>query len=115
MSLTLRQPATRQIVVVGAGIVGAAVATELVERGFQNVTVIEQSPNRLTGSTGHAPGFVGLLNEAPVMTRLAETSVRKYRQLSHEGLSGFAGVGGIEAATTAAGLAATWGTSVACH
>ena len=42
-----------------------------------DVTVLERGPdNRLLGSTGHAPGFVGLFNESLVATELARVSTR---------------------------------------
>ena len=35
--------------------------------------MLERGPNdRLLGSTGHAPGFVGLLNEVPVVSALED-------------------------------------------
>jgi glycine/D-amino acid oxidase-like deaminating enzyme len=57
---------TRRIVVIGAGVVGSAVAAELTRAARVSVTVVEQgSREQLPGSTGHAPGLVGLLAEAP--------------------------------------------------
>ena len=48
-----------RIVIVGAGIVGCALADELTARGRTDVTVLEQGPLFATGgSTSHAPGLV---------------------------------------------------------
>jgi len=59
-------------------------------------------PNdRLLGSTGHAPGFVGLLNEVPVVSALARVSADTYDELQHAGLVGFDRVDGLQVATTA--------------
>jgi len=106
-------------VVVGGGIVGVAVAAALAEGEDVAVTVLERGPRgRLPGSTGHAPGFVGLLGEAPVATGRAGARAACYEELEHEGVSGFDRCGGLEVATTdeamadlrrRAGLAATRG------
>lgn len=94
---------SRRVIVVGAGIVGASVAAELGARIRGEVTVIEQAPEgELRGSTGHAPGFVGILNEASVLTELARDSVRVYRELPRDGAAGFDLVGGLEIAQSPA-------------
>lgn len=72
----------RQIVIIGAGIVGSALARELSCHAELDLTVIDQSPaGRLRGSTGHAPGYVGLFNESPVLTSLALETARIYDSL----------------------------------
>jgi len=59
-------------------------------------------PNdRLLGSTGHAPGFVGLLNEGGVGAGPARVSADTYDELEHAGLVGFDRVDGLQVATTA--------------
>lgn len=93
----------RRVVIVGAGIVGTALAAYLGERSGLDITVLERGPgDRLLGSTGHAPGFLGLLNEVPVATELARTSSDAYERLEHRGLAGFDRVGGLEVATSSA-------------
>jgi len=88
-------------VIVGGGIVGVAVAAALTEGQDVAVTVLERGPRgRLPGSTGHAPGFVGLLGEVPVATELARASAAAYDQLEHDGVAGFDRVGGLEVAIT---------------
>ena len=90
---------SRRIVVVGGGVVGASLAASLIERAGLAVTVLERGPrDRLVGSTGHAPGFVGLLGEAPVATALARASAACYERLEHGGRAGFDRVGGLEVA-----------------
>lgn len=87
--------------IVGGGIVGVAVAAALKKCAGVEVTVLERGPRgRLLGSTGHAPGFVGLLGEVPISTELARISVNVYTQLEHAGHAGFDRVGGLEVATT---------------
>ncbi|BAS06787.1 hypothetical protein AHiyo4_02090 [Arthrobacter sp. Hiyo4] len=47
---------TPRIVIIGAGIVGTNLADELVARGWNNITVLDQGPlNMPGGSTSHAP------------------------------------------------------------
>ena len=49
---------TPRIVIIGAGIVGTNLADELVTRGWNNITVLDQGPlNMPGGSTSHAPGL----------------------------------------------------------
>jgi len=92
---------TRQIVVIGAGIVGAALASDLSERNDLQIIVLEQGPSdRLLGSTGHAPGFVGLLGETAVATELARASASIYEQLHLDGQAASDRVGGLEVACT---------------
>lgn len=91
----------RRVVVVGGGVAGSAVAAELSGRAGLEVTVVERAPaGRLVGSTGHAPGFVGLLGEAPVLTQLARLSAQIYAGLRAHGKQGFDRVGGLEVAQT---------------
>lgn len=90
----------RQIVIIGAGIVGTSLARELSSRPGLEVTVVDPAPpGVLRGSTGHAPGYVGLFNESAVLTPLAIETAQIYDSLGR----GFARSGGIEVATTAAG------------
>lgn len=96
----------RQVVVIGAGVAGTAVAAELSATPGIEVTVLERGPAaRLIGSTGYAPGLVGLLNEAPHLSELARTSAQIYEDLEHDGKRGFDRTGGMEIAGSAAALA----------
>jgi glycine cleavage system aminomethyltransferase T/glycine/D-amino acid oxidase-like deaminating enzyme len=90
-----------RVVIIGAGVVGAALAEELSGRGWDAVTVVDQGPLPAAGgSSSHAPGLVFQTNAAKVMTRLARYSVEKFRSLD-----AFAQVGSIEVATGPARLA----------
>ena len=103
-----------RVVVIGAGIVGSALADELTERGWTDVTVVDQGPLFATGgSSSHAPGLVFQTNPSKTMTEFAAYTVRKLH-----GLGCFRQVGGLEVATTEArwtdlrrkhGLATSWG------
>lgn len=70
-------PAPR-VVIIGAGIVGTNVADELIQRGWTNITVVEQGPLDLPGgSTSHAPGLVFQTNPSKTMTTFAKYTVEK--------------------------------------
>ncbi|MGA5758301.1 GcvT family protein [Nonomuraea bangladeshensis] len=87
-----------RLVIIGAGIVGCALADELTERGWTDVTVLEQGPLFAAGgSSSHAPGLVFQTNPAKTMTEFAAYTVRKYTAL---GEHCFRQVGGLEVATT---------------
>ena len=108
-----------RVVVVGAGIVGCALADELTRRGWDGVVVVDTGPLPVTGgSTSHAPGLVFQTNASKTMAELARASVARFSELRHEGESCFRSVGGIEVATTPErlqdlkrrhGLATSWG------
>lgn len=111
-----------RVVIVGAGIVGCALADELAARGWaERVTVLDQGPLFATGgSTSHAPGLVFQTNPSKTMTGFAAYTVAKYSGLELDGRWCFNAVGGLEVATTPArveelkrkaGYAASWGVS----
>ncbi|MEO3813346.1 FAD-dependent oxidoreductase [Sphaerisporangium sp. B11E5] len=85
-----------RVVVIGAGVVGAALAEELSARGWHDVTVLDQGPLPAPGgSTSHAPGLVFQTNPSKTMTALARYTVEKLLRLGC-----FLQVGGLEIATT---------------
>jgi glycine cleavage system aminomethyltransferase T/glycine/D-amino acid oxidase-like deaminating enzyme len=90
-----------RVVIIGAGVVGAAVADELSARGWDAITVVDQGPLPAAGgSSSHAPGLVFQANSSRTMTRLARYTVEKLGRLGC-----FLPVGGLEVATGAARLA----------
>ena len=94
------------MIIIGAGVSGSAVAAELAATGQVEVTVLERGPaGDVVGSTGHAPGFVGVLGEVPVLTEPARLSAGIYENLRYDGEAGFDRVGGLEVAGSAAGWA----------
>ncbi len=108
-----------RIVIIGLGVVGAAVADELVLRGWSDVTVVEQGPVPVTGgSSSHAPGFVFQTSPSRSMCELAQRTLDKLDGLEAGGQWVMKRVGGIEIATTEArarelhrrhGFAESWG------
>jgi dimethylglycine oxidase len=103
-----------RVVIIGAGVVGAALADELSARGWTDVTVVDQGPLPAAGgSSSHAPGLVFQTNGAKVMSRLAAYTVAKLVDLGC-----FRQVGSLEVATSEErlaelhrrqGWAAAWG------
>ncbi|WP_152426022.1 GcvT family protein [Paeniglutamicibacter gangotriensis] len=108
-----------RVVIIGAGIVGANLADELTQRGWNDITVLDKGPIPLTGgSTSHAPGLVFQTNASKTMTEFAAYTGAKLASLVRGGESAFNQVGGLEVATTAArmeelkrrqGWATSWG------
>ncbi|MCD2188160.1 GcvT family protein [Actinomycetospora soli] len=97
---------TPRVVVIGAGIVGANLADELTERGWTDVTVLDQGPLPLAGgSTSHAPGLVFATNASKTMTEFATYTKQKLSTLDVDGAWCFNPVGGLELATTPERLA----------
>ncbi|MGW0816487.1 GcvT family protein [Streptomyces viridiviolaceus] len=89
-----------RVVIIGAGVVGAALADEISERGWTEVTVVDQGPLPATGgSTSHAPGLVFQTNSSKTMTEMARYTVEKFRSLDVDGRPCFLQVGGLEVAT----------------
>jgi dimethylglycine oxidase len=90
-----------RVVIIGAGVVGAALADELSVRGCTDVTVVDQGPLPAAGgSSSHAPGLVFQANPSKTMTEMARYTVEKLC-----GLDAFLQVGGLEVATTPERLA----------
>ena len=95
-----------RVVIVGAGVVGAALADELTARGWDDVTVVDQGDLPAPGgSTSHAPGLVFQASGSRTMTALARYTVEKLGGLEVDGEPCFLQVGGLEVATTPERLA----------
>ena len=85
-----------KVVIIGAGVVGCALADELTARGWTDVTVLDQGPLFATGgSSSHAPGLVFQTNPSKTMAEFATYTVQKL-----VGLGAFHQLGGLEVATT---------------
>src|SRR3954466_2160099 len=89
------------VVIIGAGIVGAAAARFLSDLGWRDVVVVDQGPLFATGgSTSHAPGLVFQTTASKTMTLFARETVELYASLEHKGQPCWYGVGSLEVATT---------------
>jgi dimethylglycine oxidase len=95
-----------RVVVVGAGVVGAALVDELSARGWDEITLVDQGPLPAPGgSSSHAPGLVFQTNPSKAMAEMARYTVEKLNGLGHDGQPCFLQVGGLEVATTPQRLA----------
>jgi 4-methylaminobutanoate oxidase (formaldehyde-forming) len=95
-------PDRAEVVVVGGGIVGCAIAYHLVRRGISDVLLLEQ--NQLTaGTTWHAAGLAAQLKATYSLTKLATYSVRLFEALEDETgqATGFRAPGSISVASDA--------------
>lgn len=91
-----------RVVIIGLGVVGAALADELVLRGWDRVLVVDQGPLYVTGgSSSHAPGFVFQTSLSRSMSQLAQRTLDKLDGLEVTGRWVMKRTGGLELATTA--------------
>lgn len=92
---------SKKIVIIGGGIVGCSLADEITERGWTDVTVIEQGPMPAPGgSTSHAPGLVQKVSGNKTLAAMADQTINKLLSVQHEDGPGFYQVGSLEVATT---------------
>ncbi len=89
----------RRFVVIGAGVVGAAVADELTARGATDVTVLDKGPLYATGgSSSHAPGLISRTSPSKMMQELADYTLDKFAELELDGAPAMLPVGTLEVA-----------------
>ncbi|MGD2057745.1 MAG: FAD-dependent oxidoreductase [Anaerolineales bacterium] len=89
------------LVIIGAGIVGASAAYHLTKLGWSDIVVVDQGPLFKTGgSTSHAPGLVFQTNGSKMMCEFAQYTVRLLNDLHTDDHPVFYPVGGIEVAYT---------------
>lgn len=94
-------PSSDRIFIIGGGIVGASLAYFLSkEDNDRKIVLIDKYLDKLLGSTGYAPGFVGQYNESHVLTSLAKDTVSEYIKIP----DGFNVVGGLELSSTPDGV-----------
>ena len=99
----------RRIVVIGAGVVGAAVADELTARGETHVTVLDKGPLYATGgSSSHAPGLISRTSPSKMMQELAHYTQVKFGRLDLDGAPAALPVGTMEVARTEERLRELW-------
>ncbi|WP_427132161.1 FAD-dependent oxidoreductase [Pseudarthrobacter sp. S9] len=96
---TARIDADTRILIIGAGVVGAALADDLTRHGMTSVTVVDQGPLYQTGgSSSHAPGFAFQTTGSSVMSELARRTLDKLDGLTLDGQWILKRVGGLELA-----------------
>lgn len=89
------------LVIIGAGIVGASAAYHLAKLGWRDIVVVDKGPLYETGgSTSHAPGLVFQTNGSRMMCEFAQYTVELLQSLHTEQRPTFYQVGGIEVAYT---------------
>ncbi|WP_427132220.1 NAD(P)/FAD-dependent oxidoreductase [Pseudarthrobacter sp. S9] len=94
-----RIDADTRILIIGAGVVGAALADDLTRHGMTSVTVVDQGPlYRTGGSSSHAPGFAFQTTGSAVMSELARRTLDKLDGLTLDGQWILNWVGGLELA-----------------
>lgn len=99
--MTSQSSENNLIIIVGAGIVGSALAAYLSEdRSNGPILLIDRSFSEILGSTSYAPGFLGQYNESSVLTKLAVDSLNGYDRFPKV----FQRVGGLELASTVDGI-----------
>jgi len=89
-------PASANVVVIGAGIVGNSMAYQLALHGWKDIVLLDKGPfPNPGGSTGHASNFIFLVDHSKEMTKFTVDSVRQYKELGV-----FTESGGVEVART---------------
>jgi sarcosine oxidase, subunit beta len=73
-----------QVVVIGAGIVGASVAYHLTQRGCTDVVILEQAESEVTGSTARSAAGVRHQFSNEVNIRLSLYSIERLRHFREE-------------------------------
>jgi sarcosine oxidase, subunit beta len=75
---------TAQVVIIGAGIVGASVAYHLAARGCTNIVILEQAETEVTGSTAKSAAGVRHQFSSEVNVRLSLYSIERLRHFQEE-------------------------------
>ena len=91
----------RRIVIIGAGVVGAALADELGDMGETSVTVLDKGPLYVTGgSSTHAPGLISRTSPSQMMQTFADYTLMKFGELELDREPAAHPVGTLEVALT---------------
>lgn len=99
----------REILIIGAGVVGVGLADELARLGERNVTVVDKGSLFATGgSSAHAPGLVSRTSTSKFMTDTADYTIRKFQELATDEGPAFPGKGTLEVAYNEARLQELW-------
>lgn len=73
----------KRVIIIGAGIVGAAAAYHLAQLGWRDILVLDKGDIlNNDGSTSHAPGGVVALSHSKLMTQFAQYGAELYRTIA---------------------------------
>jgi dimethylglycine oxidase len=99
----------RKIVIVGAGVVGAALADELTLLGESDVTVVDKGPLFTTGgSSSHAPGLMTRTSPSKFIQETGDYTIEKYGSLCTDEGPALVPVGSLEVAYNPERLRELW-------
>ena len=73
-----------EIVIVGGGAIGCAIAYRLAEAGVSDVLLLEKNPALASATTAQAAGLVGQVRSSPDRVRLAMDSVATFARLQRQ-------------------------------
>jgi sarcosine dehydrogenase len=99
--IPVSMPTSADVVIVGAGAVGVAIAWQLAARGVHDVVVLEKA--QIThGSTWHAAGLVGQFRTREDLSRLMRSSVALISEIERETPIDWRPVGSLRVASSGA-------------
>ena len=75
---------TYEVVVIGAGIVGSAIACHLAMRGCRDVAVLEREMQEGMGSTAKAAGGIRAQFSSGINIQLSKMSLERFERFSEE-------------------------------
>ncbi|XP_028034780.1 pyruvate dehydrogenase phosphatase regulatory subunit, mitochondrial [Bombyx mandarina] len=78
-------PSKAKVVICGGGVMGAAVAYHLANRGWGDRTVVVEKEKVGAGSRWHSSGLVGAFKPTLAQVRLAQSSIRLLKELEARG------------------------------
>jgi glycine cleavage system aminomethyltransferase T/glycine/D-amino acid oxidase-like deaminating enzyme len=100
---------SRRIAIIGAGVVGVALADQLVARGERDVLVLDKGPLFATGgSSSHAPGLVSRTSTSKFLSETAAATIDAFLSLTWEAGPALWPVGTLEVAYNDDRLAELW-------
>ncbi|MEA2520717.1 MAG: dimethylglycine oxidase [Actinomycetota bacterium] len=99
----------RKIVIIGAGVVGAALADELAMLGESDVAVVDKGPLFATGgSSSHAPGLMTRTSPSKFIQETGDYTIEKYGSLATDEGPALVPVGSLEVAYNSERLRELW-------
>src|SRR5690349_19073536 len=78
------QPTTAQVVIIGAGVMGASVAYHLAARGCTDVLMLEQAETEISGTTARSVAGVRHQFSTEVNVRMSLYSIERLKHFTAE-------------------------------